>query len=214
MFTVKKEKFVEEYLVDANATQAAVRAGYSKRTAYSQGQRLLKDVEVENRIAKARQARAERVGMTTDEVLKEIGIVAFSDVQRYVIDNQGNVQLAAGVPEGAMRAVASIKKKIIPLDKGGYAYETEVRLWNKPAALKMAGEHLGMFAPEKKKDSDQQQHANNYFLALVQIVQQHGLNSTAGREKFRSDPSGQNEEVELLPVVKNGPKHGPISPND
>ena len=187
MFTVKKEKFVEEYLLDANATQAAVRAGYSKRTAYSQGQRLLKDVEVENRIAQARQARAERVGMTTDEVLKEIGIVAFSDVRRYVIDNQGHVQLAAGVPEGAMRAVSSIKKKIIPLATGGYAYETELRLWNKPAALKMAGEHLGMFAPDKKKASDQQQQANNYFLTLIQLAQKNsGITSTKGAEEFQS----------------------------
>ena len=44
--TEKRKRFAEEYLFDFNATQAAIRAGYSERTAYSIGQRLLKDVEV------------------------------------------------------------------------------------------------------------------------------------------------------------------------
>ena len=52
--TPKQEKFCVEYLVDLNATQAAIRAGYSEKTAYSQGQRLLKDVEIENRIRELR----------------------------------------------------------------------------------------------------------------------------------------------------------------
>lgn len=48
--TEKKKRFAEEYLIDSNATQAAIRAGYSERTAYSIGQRLLKDVEVKDYI--------------------------------------------------------------------------------------------------------------------------------------------------------------------
>lgn len=48
--TVKQKKFADEYLIDGNATQAAVRAGYSKKTAYSQGERLLKNVEVQKYI--------------------------------------------------------------------------------------------------------------------------------------------------------------------
>lgn len=49
--TPKQKAFIDEYLIDLNATQAAIRAGYSKKTAYSQGQRTLKNVEVQNRIA-------------------------------------------------------------------------------------------------------------------------------------------------------------------
>jgi len=48
--TRKQQRFADEYLVDANATQAAIRAGYSEKTAYSQGQRLLKNVEVKKYI--------------------------------------------------------------------------------------------------------------------------------------------------------------------
>lgn len=53
--TEKQRRFVEEYLIDLNATQAAIRAGYSVKTAYSQGQRLLKKVEVQNRIKEIRE---------------------------------------------------------------------------------------------------------------------------------------------------------------
>ncbi len=50
--TKKQKRFVEEYLIDLNATQAAIRAGYNKKTAYSQGQRMLKNVEVKSYIDK------------------------------------------------------------------------------------------------------------------------------------------------------------------
>lgn len=48
--TPRQEKFCIEYLIDLNATQAAIRAGYSEKTAYSMGQRLLKNVEIKSRI--------------------------------------------------------------------------------------------------------------------------------------------------------------------
>ena len=71
-FTAKQERFVEEYLIDLNATQAAIRAGYSKKTSYSMGQRLLKNVEVAAAIAKAQGARSKRTGITQDYVLANI----------------------------------------------------------------------------------------------------------------------------------------------
>ena len=68
--TPKQARFVEEYLVDLNATQAAIRAGYSPKTAYSQGERLLKNVEVHRAIQEAQEARSERTGVTQDEVIQ------------------------------------------------------------------------------------------------------------------------------------------------
>ena len=146
MFTVKKQRFVEEYLIDANATQAAIRAGYSLKTAYSQGQRLLKDVEVKKKIDEAQQARAERLGIEQDEVLRELRILSFSNVKNYVLDDDGNVKLAPNVPEDAIRAVSSIRRK--PTRAG---YETEVKLWDKPSALQMVGKHLGMFVEKSEQ---------------------------------------------------------------
>ncbi|GJE77230.1 terminase small subunit [Methylorubrum suomiense] len=68
-FTDKQARFVEEYLVDVNATQAAIRAGYSKATAYSVGQENLKKPEVAAAIAEAQKARSERTKITADDVL-------------------------------------------------------------------------------------------------------------------------------------------------
>ena len=70
--TAKQARFVQEYLIDLNATQAAIRAGYSKRTAYSQGQRLLKKVEIQKVIQDAKDRRADRTEITQDKVLKNI----------------------------------------------------------------------------------------------------------------------------------------------
>ena len=79
----KKNRFVEEYPVDLNATQAAIRAGYSKKTAYSIGQRLLKDVEIQEAIQKAMKDRSKRTGITQDKVVEELGKVAFAEAHDY-----------------------------------------------------------------------------------------------------------------------------------
>ena len=68
----KQERFAREYLVDLNATQAAIRAGYSPKTAYSMGQRLLKNVEVQAFIQSAKQERAEKLARSAQDVLNDI----------------------------------------------------------------------------------------------------------------------------------------------
>lgn len=70
--TPKQEQFVREYLIDLNATQAAIRAGYSEDTAYSQGQRMLKNVEVAAAVQAEMDKRAQRTLVTADYVLNTI----------------------------------------------------------------------------------------------------------------------------------------------
>jgi phage terminase small subunit len=115
--TPKQETFAQEYLVDLNATQAAIRAGYSARTAGSQGERLLKHVEISARVAELQAARAQRVEVTQDYVLRRI------------LDNV----------ERAMQAEPVLDREGNPT--GEYVYQGSVA----NGALKMLGEHLGMF---------------------------------------------------------------------
>lgn len=70
--TAKQARFAEEYIIDLNATQAAIRVGYSEKTAYSQGQRLLKKVEVKTAIDAALAKRSERTKITADWVLQRL----------------------------------------------------------------------------------------------------------------------------------------------
>lgn len=79
--TDKQQRFCEEYLVDLNATQAAIRAGYKQKTAYSQGQRLLKNVEIQQHMAELMNKRSERTGINADFVVEELYKVAKADVE-------------------------------------------------------------------------------------------------------------------------------------
>ena len=91
-------------------------------------------------------ARGARVQFDQDRVLHEIALLASSDIMNYVVDDEGNVGLRAGAHPDATRAIASLKKKILHTD-AGTLYETEIRLWNKPASVRMAAEHLGLLLP-------------------------------------------------------------------
>ena len=68
----KHERFVEEYLIDLNVTQAAIRAGYGEKTAKSQGQRLLTNVDIAAAVTKPQGDRIERTNITQDYVLESI----------------------------------------------------------------------------------------------------------------------------------------------
>ena len=75
----RQERFVAEYLVDLNATQAAIRAGYSAKTARSQGQRLLTNADIQAAIQAAMGERQRRTGVTQDEVVEALAGIAFAE---------------------------------------------------------------------------------------------------------------------------------------
>ena len=122
--TPKRERFVEEYLVDLNATQAATRAGYSPKTAQQQGSRLLNRPEVRAAIDAAIERRTERVEINQDYVLR--GLV--ENFERSMQHRKVRATASsAGDSEGAV--------------VGDYRYDGSVA--NK--ALELLGRHLGMF---------------------------------------------------------------------
>lgn len=148
----KRERFVEEYLIDLNATQAAIRAGYSEKTAHSIGQRLLNFVEVSQAIAERRKVEAEAHGITQARVLEELAILAFSDVDHYQFDDAGHLSVKESAPKGAGRAISSIKHRIRMDDKGNTIVDAEFKLWDKPGPLKLAGQHVGLFSDKPELD--------------------------------------------------------------
>ncbi len=146
--TARQRRFVAEYLIDLNGHQAAIRAGYSEKTAKSQACRLLTKVDVHEAIAAGQASRAKRTGITQDRVLDELALLAFSDLTHYTVDDNGDVALSATAPVGAMRALQSIKRRIITHGTGenrDVTREVEIRLWDKPGPLKIAGQHVGLF---------------------------------------------------------------------
>ena len=84
MLTEQKRLFAQEYITDLNATQAAIRAGYSEDSAYSQGSRLLKDAEVRELIQQYKDERARKLNITQERVLQEYAKIGFSNIGDYL----------------------------------------------------------------------------------------------------------------------------------
>lgn len=76
--TEKQKRFCEEYLIDLNATQSAIRSGYSVKTARQIAQRLLTNVDIQSYIQELREQQSKRTEITADKVLEELGSVAFN----------------------------------------------------------------------------------------------------------------------------------------
>lgn len=153
--TSKHRRFIEEFLTDHNGTQAYIRAGYSRGGASVQACRLLAKPKIAAAIAAAEEARAKRVGINQDRVERELAILAFSDVTHYLVQPDGTIGLSPEAPEGALRAVSSIKKRVTTRGSGEareVLHEVELKLWDKPGPLQLAGQHVGMFKPLGDKD--------------------------------------------------------------
>jgi len=139
-----EQAFVEQYLLAANGAKAAEAAGYARKSAKVRARRLLRRPRVVAAIKRAQDARAERVRIDADRVLAELEELAFSNIAHYLIDPiAGTVRLRPDAPLEAMRAVASIKHRVIAGAKGN-VHEIEVGLWDKPGMLRLVGRHVGV----------------------------------------------------------------------
>lgn len=140
--TNKQDLFVEEYLVDLNATQAAIRAGYSVKTAEQQGSRLLSNVKVQTKIAKAMAERSKRTGVNQDRVVLELAKIAFVNPSELIDTSTGKV--LPGASPDDLACIQSVKVKRTTKGKNAIE-EREVRVHDKIKALEKLGQHLGMW---------------------------------------------------------------------
>lgn len=140
--TPKQQVFVDEYLVDLNATQAAIRAGYSAKNADKIGPQLLGKSRVAAAIKQALAERSRRTGINQDRVLRELAKVGFINASDVINMNEATVRSDANREDTA--AIASVKVKTIPTEAGDIV-EREVKVYDKLKALELIGKHLGMF---------------------------------------------------------------------
>ena len=149
--TAKQRRFVDEYLVDFNVTQAAIRAGYSKRSAHVTGAETLRNPKVAAEIARRQRDLQVRTEVSQDRVVKELMRVAFADmadyaqVRSYPVVNKDGIEVVkqlvtltktSALTDDQRAAVASIKQSVNGI---------EVKLWDKLKALELLGRHIGMF---------------------------------------------------------------------
>lgn len=149
--TGKQERFIDEYLIDLNATKAAIRAGYSAKTAHLIGHENLGKPEIQAALQAAQDARSRRTEITQDRVLAELARIGFGDL-REVFDGAGRLKLPNELSDDAAARIASIEVVSRPV-AGGKPGEVEcihkIRAWDKVAALVQLGRHLGMFDADR-----------------------------------------------------------------
>lgn len=147
--TDRQRRFVEEYLVTGNATEAARRAGYSGKTARQAGAENLSKPAIAAAVATAQAARSKRTQTEADDVLREWTVLAFSDIGQVLdfSDVEPRLRPACEIPEAARRAVSGVKVRRYTEGRGESAREVEVtefKLWDKLNALEKLGKHLGL----------------------------------------------------------------------
>lgn len=147
--TSKQKRFIEEYLIDLNATQAAIRAGYSPNSAQEIGSENLSKPIIKNEIDKAIAQRSRRTGISQDRVLRELAKIAFVNPSDVIDFGQATVKNSAS--EDDLATIASVKVKTIPTEDGDIE-EREVKLYDKLKALDLIGKHLGMFKDKVEID--------------------------------------------------------------
>lgn len=154
--TPKQARFVEEYLVDLNASAAARRAGYSENTAYDIGHENLRKPKIKSRIDAALAERSKRTQVSADRVIEELARIGFADVNEVAWWSEEGVRFTPSAdltPEqtAAIERVKS-KRKTYTQDDGTVVetVDLEVKMHSKLDALKKLGEHLGLWRDDRE----------------------------------------------------------------
>ncbi len=167
--TDKQQAFCEEYLIDLNATQAAIRAGYAVNSANEQGCQTLAKLNIQAEIQRLKDERSKRTEIKADNVVKELGKLAFSNIQDYlVVDEDGETHLKSfdEIERATLAAIESIKISTTKNKDDSREYTTtQFKLCNKLNALEQLGKHLGIY----EKDNDQKRLTIVDIMAIVGI---------------------------------------------
>ncbi len=149
--TAKQMRFVDEYLVDFNVTQAAIRAGYRAGSAHQCGWQNMKKLEIQTEISRRQKDLQKRTEVTQDRVVRELARVAFADAASHVRVRLREVPCPDGtrarVPVVEVKPTAELtddQRAAIAQIKQG-ANGIEVKMYDKIKALELLGKHIGMF---------------------------------------------------------------------
>ena len=154
--TPKQQMFVKEYLIDLNATQAAIRAGYSEKTAMQIGEQNLRKLDIAAAIELEMQKREQRTEITQDSVLKELAKIGFFDIRK-LLDEHGNPIPLHMLDDQTAAAISGLDI-LEQWDGSGddrvfVGFVKKYKIADKRAALVDIGKHLGMFIERKEVGS-------------------------------------------------------------
>lgn len=186
--TAREEVFCREYLIDLNQTQAAIRAGYSPRSAREQGARLMARAHVRACIDRRMAERSRRAELSAERVVQELARIAFFNAADAVDLDEAKVRAGACGDDTA--AIASVKCKTTTTDGKSTSRETverEIKFVDKLKALELLGRHLGMF--DRDRGAEREERAGGVIL-LPEIAEEE---DTDGDEPAQDPESGDRD---------------------
>lgn len=184
--------FAREYLIDLNAKQAAIRAGYSPRTAEQQASRLLVNIKVAPLIAAGMRAREARVDVTADRVLRELARVAFADIGEAFAED-GSLLPVKQIPIDTRRALASIDSDELREDGAAVGMVRKVKLADKLRALEMLAKHTRVLEPAPDFDPGLLEPAERQQLQRLLLRAQVRTAAPVGGEATATAPPDDGE---------------------
>jgi len=151
--TDKMRQFVDEYLIDMNGTQAAIRAGYSEATAQEQSSQLLDRPDIRELVEQRQKDRIDRTQISQDLTVNELKAIALSDIADFVIVKEGGVIEQRPFNELKKEQTRCVKKirqtvRTAQSSDGTVIHQTavlELELYDKVKSLELLGRHLGIF---------------------------------------------------------------------
>ena len=150
----KRKRFSQEYVIDLNATQAAIRAGYSKRTAKSQGQRLLTNVDIQNYISELKKGVSEELKITHQDVLKKLQKWVESDITEVLGLSLDEIKALPIQLKNLITEVKHNRKSYmmgdIPVTEDNFHF----KFVSKEKGQDMINRHLGFYEVDNKQKSD------------------------------------------------------------
>ena len=142
--TAKQSRFVAEYLIDLNGAQAAIRAGYSAKSAAEVAYENMMKPHIAGAIQAEMDKRAIATGITAERILKEIARLAFFDIRK-LYDVEGRPLPVTALDDDTVAAISGIDIVTIRNSESGFGEVMKIRLADKLKALEMAGRHLKLF---------------------------------------------------------------------
>jgi phage terminase small subunit len=146
--TERQQRFVDEYVVDVNGKQAAIRAGYSHRGAEVTASQLLRNPKVAAAVVEAKRIANEKTSqanaITRERILEETAILAFSDITKFTLTEDGEIGVKPGVSANAVRAISLLEISTITDPGGNVRRNVKIRLWDKPSMVKLGGRHAAV----------------------------------------------------------------------
>ena len=156
--TRRQQRFIEEYMIDLNGTQAAIRVGYKPNTARTVAADLLALPNIKAAVDKAMKDLSLRTGVTAERVVKELALVGFANMADFInVDDEGIITVKSldALPEGSSRVIKKVKQKrlrrITPNGKDTIIKENyEFELCEKVKSLELLARHLGILHDKKE----------------------------------------------------------------